>query len=441
MNRLNYKIIGILLLSICYFTSVYSSDLLALKKDSVEISSKIKKDKTKIKKGWNVGPLPAIGYDANLGFQLGVMCDLYNYSDGTYFPGYKDKFSAEISYYTEGSVLGRLFYDSKYLIPNIRFTADLLYMQERMFDFYGYNGYAAPVHYDLNSLFYKFHRGQFRGTFDFSGKIYDKLDWITGIGYYNYDISRIKGSKYNDTLTLYDLYVDNGLIEASQAGGGNQIVLKLGVQYDSRDHEADPTKGIWTEAVFYGSPDIIDQRGDSYINFAFSFRHYVPLYKNKLTLAYRLSYQGTIVGNIPFYMQQNINTQIFRQTLSEGLGGMTSIRGALRNRIVGVGMAWANVELRYRIVDFRLFAQHWYLAVNPFFDAGMVVQPYKEGEMKVIEDDKVYSGQKESLHMSAGIGIQFVMNRNFVISAELGKTFDLRDNNGIGFRLGVNYLF
>ncbi len=32
----------------------------------------------KVKKGWNFGPLPAIGYNSDLGFRLGAMCDIYN---------------------------------------------------------------------------------------------------------------------------------------------------------------------------------------------------------------------------------------------------------------------------------------------------------------------------------------------------------------------------
>ena len=35
-----------------------------------------------IKKGWNFGPLPVVGYDADLGFQYGVTCDIFNFSDG-----------------------------------------------------------------------------------------------------------------------------------------------------------------------------------------------------------------------------------------------------------------------------------------------------------------------------------------------------------------------
>jgi len=48
--------------------------------------------------------------------------------------------------------------------------------------------------------------------------------------------------------------------------------------------------------------------------------------------------------------------------------------------------------------------------------------------------------EKEALHMSAGIGIKAVMNRNFIITAEWGKPFDARDGKN-GINIGLNYIF
>ena len=166
----------------------------------------------------------------------------------------------------------------------------------------------------------------------------------------------------------------------------------------------------------------------------------MPLYKEKLTFAYRIGYQGTIAGEAPFYVQQYMNTQYLSKNLSEGLGGNTSLRGIVRNRVVGDGVAWANFELRYRPFNFKLFGQRWYFGFNPFFDLGMVVQKYREDLMLASDNENIYNGDDESLHMSAGIGLKAVMNKNFVISAEVGKAFDKRDGN-IGFSLGVNYIF
>jgi len=38
------------------------------------------------------------------------------------------------------------------------------------------------------------------------------------------------------------------------------------------------------------------------------------------------------------------------------------------------------------------------------------------------------------------LGLKFVMNRNFIISAEFGKPFDRRDGKS-GMNIGLNYIF
>ena len=35
-----------------------------------------------VKKGWNFGPLPVVGWDSDLGFQYGVCLDIFNFGDG-----------------------------------------------------------------------------------------------------------------------------------------------------------------------------------------------------------------------------------------------------------------------------------------------------------------------------------------------------------------------
>ena len=147
-----------------------------------------------------------------------------------------------------------------------------------------------------------------------------------------------------------------------------------------------------------------------------------------MTLAGRIGLQLTPVGRVPFYFLSDINTYYIRQTYSEGLGGTNNIRGVLRNRITGNGIGWTNIELRLRSRVIRLLKQNWYIGMNPFFDAGAVLQPI------------IYSGKNECLHTSAGIGLKLVMNHNFVLSAEWGAAFSREDGTN-SIDLGINYLF
>lgn len=401
------------------------------------------------KTGISLVPIPALSYNSDLGIQLGAILEVYWFGDGSTYPAYLHKLTAEACYYTKGSGIYYVFYDSKYLLRNLRLTASASYLPNTMMAFYGFNGYAAPYDSRQNAGFYAVDRNLLRIMGDLQGRVAGALGWAAGIGFFHYDTGRIQVKRYDGQTTLYDLYRRYGLIRDDESRGGSHIELRAGLVYDTRDHEPDPTRGLYADCLLYGSPDLIDRRGDGYLKGSFSFRHYVPLWQDRLTLAYRICWQGTVASDAPFYVQQNYATLFPRQINSDILGGLLSLRGILYNRVVGDGMAWANVELRWRFPSFRLFGQEWYIALNPFFDAGLVTDPYRLDEMIAIGKDLsipeadrnlIYSGTQENLHMSSGLGIKFVMNRNLVLAIDYGMALDRRDGRD-GLYLNINYVF
>jgi len=96
-----------------------------------------------IKTGWNFGILPSVAYDADYGFQGGILTNVYFYGDGKQYPEYIHSIYFEGAYTTKHHGIFRLNYDSKYLIPNHRMTLDLTYLPDAMCDFYGFNGYQS----------------------------------------------------------------------------------------------------------------------------------------------------------------------------------------------------------------------------------------------------------------------------------------------------------
>ena len=397
-------------------------------------------DTVKVKKGWNVGPFPAVGYDSDLGFQYGIYSELYNFGDGTFYPGYRDKFSVEVSRYTKGSGVYAFTYDSPHLWKNHRVLFGIAWLPESMCDFYGYNGYRTPYLKDENKSFYKVSRKQLRVLMDIQGRIKGKLSWMAGIAWQKMLMGPVSLKKYADADNLYTHYLQSGLIKPDEARGGNVLQWKGGLVYDSRDIEADPTRGLFGEFIVAFAPDIIDRKGYTFLKTNFSFSYFQPVWGKYITLAARLNGQFTPFGKAPYYIQSNITTVYLRQTFSEGLGGNYSLRGILRNRIVGNGMGWLNLEFRFRTRTVRLIKQNWYIAFNPFMDAGAVLQPYRENLQKTSSDRYVFSEDKENIHLSAGIGGKLVMNHNFVLSAEWAKALNRRDGTS-GLNLGLNYLF
>jgi hypothetical protein len=403
-----------------------------------------------VPRGWNFGPLPAVGFNSDLGLQVGALCDIYYYGDGTVYPGYRHKFNVEASYYFKGSGVFHFFYDSRFLIPGARLTTALTYLPNPVMNFHGFNGAASPYHAPLDKLngvaFYSMRRDVLRVLADFQGRLKGHLNWAAGLAFWHYKLGSVPLEKYaaRREESLYHYYRRYGVIDDREAKGGSHLEMKAGLVFDTRDHEAAPSRGTWAELMVYGSPGRF-----SYLKVAAHFRQYVPAWRGRVVFAYHLAYQGTVAGEVPFYLQSNIATPYLRQVYSEGLGSMNTLRGMLYNRVVGDGYAWGNVEARVRLFDFRLFGQEWYMAMNPFFDAGKVVQPYRLEEMKraeiaAVADGEpaglVYSGRDEVLHASAGMGVKLVMNRNFIVSVEWGKPFDEQDG-GSGFNIGLNYIF
>lgn len=411
-----------------------------------------------IKKGWNFGPLPVVGWDSDLGFQYGACVDIFNYGDGTNYPSYNYKVNLEASTYTGGSSLLRCYGDFKTLIPDGKLFFDCTYFNAKKFDFYGFNGYASPyftpaalgVPEGEKSEFYWMRRNQFRLVTSVQRRITGNLHWAAGFGYYNILTDNVNLEGYNGQHTLFQLYRDANLIRDNEADGGNVLQLKAGLVYDTRDHDSDPTRGVNIEATLVGAPDIIDRKGYSNLGFTFVGSHYVPVWKDRLTFAYRLGIQAKLAGEIPYYFINNLNTLFFRKVYTEGLGGNASVRGINRNGVVGNGMAWLNTEFRWRIVDFRFINQNFHIALNPFFDMGQVIQPYRlEDQKKAYQAaggelnplNPFYSGNEEKLHATAGCGLKIVMNRNFVISFEMARALDNRDGQKLWNNIGFNYLF
>lgn len=411
--------------------------------------SAISYSQQKIKKGFAFGALPAISFDSDLGFQYGALVNLYHYGDGSRFPKYDHSLYMEYSRYTKGTGINRLMYDTEKIIPGVRSTVDVTYFTDQMMDFFGFNGYQTYYDADLSEQtrhFYKNERNMFRIKADFQGNFgKSKFGWVAGYSFYNFAIDTVNIKKLDIAPvaggTLYQRYLKYGLIPQDEATGGSINYLKVGLRYDSRDQNACPMKGIWTEAVLQTAPAFINDK--PHTKFALIHRQYFTLTKD-ISLAYRIDYQTTIgKDKVPYYAQPLLITSFLTGATNQGLGGNRTLRGVLRNRVVGDDVAFGNFEFRYKFVRFELFKQNFYVGTNLFFDAGMILKPIdidvaltesQKSELKLTGDD---SGK---LHSAVGAGLKIGWNENFIISADFGKALNEQDGN-TGFYIGLNYLF
>ena len=96
-----------------------------------------------IKTGWTLGAMPSVGFSPDRGLKYGGVVNLFYFGDGSVYPRYMHSIYTEISGFTKGGGSKRLFYDSGYIIPNIRLTSDLSYFTDNTVNFYGFNGYNS----------------------------------------------------------------------------------------------------------------------------------------------------------------------------------------------------------------------------------------------------------------------------------------------------------
>ena len=428
-----------------------------------------------IKTGINLGPLPVVAYDADRGFQYGALLNIYNFGDGSTYPNPKSWWYIEASAYTGGTWNLFLNYDNREIWDKTRLSICTNYSNEAALDFYGFNGYQSIYTYSLNNFFqnnpneftfddskkgqdaqktfdnglgkapkgfYRYSRQSIRAKADLTGEIAKNFFWEAGYTFYWINHKEFTPQGYAPTDgSLYQLYKDWGILNDT---GDNQFVsaLKAGLMYDSRNIQNNPTKGIWAEAHALVAPKWLGSSMDSY-KISATFRQYIPLGTDKLVFAYRLAYQGFLGNDTPWYLMPFYSNMGYTRDY-DAIGGYRTTRGLMLDRVQGLHTGFYNIELRYRFIDFQLFNQNIAFAVSAFTDGAHVFKGYdltnKTGAKPELYKKYIDTSRKDGLHASAGAGLRFIMNQNFIVAFEGAQCFNKQDG-GFAFYLNTGFLF
>ena len=471
------KIVLTIMLALISLSYVGAKDKKTVTNDKGEI----------IKTGYNFGPLPAVAFDADKGFQLGALLNIYDFGDGSTYPNTRQQWYFEASFFTKGSQLFVVSYDNRFTIPGVRWSTTLTLTNDKAMDFYGFNGYMS--YYDHEKVAagrdkanhsdyiytpkYRVNRLAMLFKTDFTGNIWqNKLFWEAGYhlsyikqGYKDQqalNLEKINKNKEDykmfpaDETPIFDLYRRWGIISEDEAWGGWNSTVRLGLLFDTRDKEGAPSRGVWAEAHATLAPKFLGTT-NPYYRYSATFRHYLPIVKNDiLTFAYRLNYEGTIGESAPYYVLPFI-TVMGPSYDRDGMGGYRTVRGIMRNRVQGLDMATYTAEIRWRFVNFTLWKQNIAFGLNLFSDGAWVTRGFdmtfkgdaaKLGDdyLKVKQeyDEYMSKGQsKDAPHITAGVGLRFIMNQNFIVAFEYGLPVGkLRQQDGKGaFYINTGYLF
>ncbi len=418
--------------------------------------------KDRPKKGWNFGTIPVIGFSSDIGFQYGALINLFNYGDSKIYPKYYHNLYMEVSRTTKGGGVNQIFFDSEHLIKGLRIMADISHLTEKALDFYGFNGAQSRYNSDftndgspayISRVFYNHERKLTRVLVNVQGELgVTGLKWLGGAQIIKFAINSVDINALNKNLKeskklpavdgLYDDYVKWGLIDEKEKKGGTLSFLSFGTVYDTRDNEGNPNHGIWSEAILAIAPGTINPE-NGFSEIALTHRQFFTLVPHRLTLAYRLNWQQTLTGKVPFYFLPYKLTSKPFSTYVDGLGGSNTIRGILRNRVVADGRMLGNIEVRYKAYQTYWHRQNIYIGLSTFYDAGLVTKKSTVDLSLVPTADRTkYFDDNAAgrVYHSTGVGLHFVMNQNFIISFEYGKALNKNDGNS-GFYTTVGYIF
>lgn len=345
--------------------------------------------------------VPNVGFDTDDGLGFGARFELQHKPDG-YTPY---KFGLVVHGYAtlRGYHHHRLYFDFPGIGPKggLRLTLKIAYRQWLNDGYWGIGNGAAR-------------EGAYIGDFDKDDPRrkryrYNLIQPFLHLGLRQ----RIKGP-WSAFVNLRVQYTDvrtyeGSLLAAEQPvgmGGGLEVELGGGLLLDTRDNEAAPNRGTYSEIAVRVSPDLVGV-GVAYVAPFLSLRGYHTLvpgdlgrrWTGRIVFAHRLMAEW-LLGNPPFYEM----TRWGGSVPLLGFGGYETLRGAPFGRYRAPGRAILNAELRFDVLQFKLFKQPFRVQIAPFIDVGAV---FGAGEQRSAPAPAV------PIHPSPGVGLHVVYAESF----------------------------
>ena len=411
------------------------------------------------KKGFNLAPFPEFRVDPVVGVYVGVNATLFDYGEGTRYPDYNKLLNLNAAWGTKGKTNVSLRY--KHFGKRVLFI-NVGHSVANLHPFYGFNGYQTVYNKNfemsesaqyITQAFYKYKRKRSQLDFyvqdNFKGT---SLNWQLGAIVSYYDVNRVDFESINkntigediivDASTLYDRYIEWGIIEQDERRGGWANSFRAGFLYDSRDRLTNPMKGLWAQATIRYTPSFLGNKKEG-MQVGIKHHQFVTLVPDRISFAYRLRYDGTF-GNLAFYQRQVLADGV------EGYGGAIgmvgegfgTIWGVRQNRVVGKQMALGNFEVRAKLFHLRLFKQNWHTALVPIYHTGLILEPYKMDLSNVSATDRqaFFTNNYKGWYHAVGLGGKLVMNDNIVIGLDWSAALNSQAGDH-AFYVGFGYTF
>ena len=301
--------------------------------------------------------VPLLSFNSDQGVGYGGVGGMYLYGPG-YVP-YQHALSAQVFFTRLGIQNHFLRYDGPGLLAGMRVEARLEYRSERLAPFLGPGNLSAPDYTgDLRDRRFAYQRRS-------------PAAWVRvrqkPLGA-DSPLQTYVGAAWRTTwVGAYEGSVLQALRAPGIHGGATGQFL-AGAMWDTRDDEADPSRGGLSEVGLRLAAPFTGSRY-RFGGVTVASRRFWPL-GGRLVLAQRATFDHQF-GDVPFFEWANIGGMAG----AEGVGGMSSVRGVPRNRYAGNTKAFLNTELRLNAFRFPLFGQPTVVGALAFLDLGRVWHP------------------------------------------------------------------
>lgn len=295
--------------------------------------------------------VPLVSFNTDVGFGFGAAGGVYFYGDKK---PYAHALSAQVFFTTKGVQSHFINYDAPGLIGPLRFEAHIEYARDLYAPYYGPGNISSPgAPPDPGKRF--------------SYLLTQPMVW-TRLRYRGKSSPFEPYFEYRYRSVSVQVYPSSILVERPPAGieGGAIGVFTLGALWDTRDSEADTTRGELLEAALRGATHFTGS-DFAFGGFTVSGRKYLSLFTPMVVLAGRVMVDGTF-GDTPFFVWPYFGGI----SNAEGIGGQSSVRGVPRDRYQGDLKAFGNLELRISPFRFHLFGGDMKLGAVGFIDSGRI---------------------------------------------------------------------
>ena len=402
-----------------------------------------------------IGGLPAVNFNVDTGFGVGVILNLARFAPG-YYP-YKWRLFLQI-YLTlrpDGAGGVEVPFQSHFLeldLPDITKGVRLRARVEfRRFSTAGYYGLGndSPVERPWDSINADNFPDEYRAARRFQqyDRIYPFASLGARIDLWERDRKRLQLFLTGDvTYNIITPYVGSKLerdIRESQTstatglalrdvlkgtGDHAMLVASAGILWDSRDHEFTPKNGMLHEISFRGSPGVDARLAFGAVNA--TLRFYQSIYKEYLVLAVR--FIGDIMfGAVPFYLMAEHGGFFPANSFGSGTGMRAIPTGRFHGKIKALG----NIELRSKFWTFSIGTVPFSLGALAFFDFGRAWLDFSQ--TAALFDGLATDANLYGFKIAGGGGLRIQWGESLVVRLDVGYS----NISELGFYLDINHIF